>query len=324
MPQNFEFKFVPSAARGGWTSGSIVRRSPIMQEQQMSSTVSGGGLGGVGAVTTPGEMNLTGGDRGSIASRTDDLRQVLPRAQESVVGPVNAMAQNDDPAAMLRTDATGVVDPVLGSRLYKNPNTGIRDPIASGSVYAMSNVPAYLSQTVAALNEEQSLKRALQAEWNNRLLQGVASGGPDAYLFAEALRAASVSPGASASFGQRIADPNVGRAQQLFAQTQAKVEADRLKAFQELEQARRQLAQTTPSSPDRFALMDRIKQLEPAASYVGRGTATQTRQAPAKTTTAAPGFNSGRIEGTTGAIAQGLTGGGWSPRYVNPFNLGYF
>jgi hypothetical protein len=77
------------------------------------------------------------------------------------------------------TTPSTLSDPTLASRHYLNPNTGIRDPIASGSVYAMDNVPAYLSQAVASLNQEQALRRSLQAEWNDRILRQALNGGSD-------------------------------------------------------------------------------------------------------------------------------------------------
>ncbi len=134
--------------------------------------------------------------------------------QPSVTGPVNAMAQNNVTAADLRTTPSTLADSTLGSRRYMNPNTGIRDVAVSGSVYAQPDVPAFLSQAVSNLNAEQALRRSLQAEWNDKLLMGAMGqvSGSDPYLWMEALRAASVGPGSSVSFGQAIQDPNQGRA----------------------------------------------------------------------------------------------------------------
>jgi hypothetical protein len=136
---------------------------------------------------------------------------VVNTTPRSVVGPVNAAAQTQVTADQLRTTPSTLYDTSLGSRQYMNPNTGVRDPVAASSVYAQSDVPAFLSQSVASLNAEQSLRRALAAEWQNRLLRGVSENeGGNAYLFAEALRAASVGPGSSVAFGEQIADPNIG------------------------------------------------------------------------------------------------------------------
>lgn len=141
-------------------------------------------------------------------------------AAGSAVGPVNAAAQANVSADLLRTTPSTLSDPTLGSRAFENPNTGVRDVAASGSVYNMSNVPAYLSQAVNSLNSEQTLQRSIQAEWNNRLMQN-AQTSSDPYIWLEAIRAASVGPGSSVSFGQQIADPNQGHA----ALTNARVNA---------------------------------------------------------------------------------------------------
>lgn len=130
-----------------------------------------------------------------------------PVKMPSSIGSVNALAQNPVSATSLMTTPQTLSDPTLGSRAYQNANTGVRLPVASGSVYAMGDVPAYLSQAVAGLNDEQSLRRALQAEWNNKIFGQATSGADDAYLWQEAIRAASVSPGSSVSFGAQVPTP---------------------------------------------------------------------------------------------------------------------
>jgi hypothetical protein len=134
------------------------------------------------------------------------------------------MAQNNVSAESLRTTPSTLADSALGSRHFLNPNTGIRDVAATGSVYAQSDVPAFLSQAVSSLNAEQSLRRSMQAEWNDKLLRGAmgqyAAGGADPYVWMEALRAASVNPGSSVNFGQAIQDPNSGRAALLRARAE--------------------------------------------------------------------------------------------------------
>lgn len=165
---------------------------------------------------------------------------VTPRP--SAVGPVNALAQNPISAAALRTTPSTLNDPVLGSRQYANPYTGGRQPVASSSVYAMSEVPPFLSQAVEALNTEQTMRRALQAEWNDRIFRQAQGAGPDAYLWHEALRAASVTPGASVAFGQSVQNPAFGRAAQTnAAANQAALEA-RTRPINELSRARAELA----------------------------------------------------------------------------------
>jgi hypothetical protein len=150
----------------------------------------------------------TGGWTSQSLSRS---RPPVTTSVESVVGPVNAAAQNQVTAAQLRTTPSTLYDTSLGSRQYMNPNTGIRQPVAASSVYAQSDVPAFLAQSVDALNAEQALRRSLAAEWQNRLLRGVEEGGPNAYMLAEALRAASVGPGSSVAFGKEVADAKIGQ-----------------------------------------------------------------------------------------------------------------
>lgn len=213
----------------------------------------------------------------------------------SVVGPINALAQSPLQADVLRTTPQTLADTTLGSRKYVNPNTGIRDPVVSGSVYEQPDTPAFLSQAVANLNAEQALRRSLQAEWNNRLLGGVAAGGPDAFLYAEALRAASVAPGSSVAFGQQIADPQTGSAQKTAAETMAKEQAAREKHASELEKIRRQMVQLS-SNPEMSRSNPNLY-----ADLFGRQQALL-RQGPA---------------------ASGWTGGRATPRPTNSFQPGY-
>lgn len=284
----YDTRKAEAQAKGGWT-GMVHSSQVAAFDAQMAEEKRVADEAALATLTL---------DDPALGSRTSGWSPVTPLP--SVTGPVNALAQNNVPAALMTTTPATLYDASLGSRQYKNPNTGIRDPVASGSVYAMSNVPAYLSQTVAALNEEQALKRSLQAEWNNRLLQGVGGAGPNSYLYAEALRAASVSPGASVSFGQRISDPQTGRAQAQNAATQAQVEADRRRAFQELESVRKQMAITPPGTPEYMNLWQRSRQLAPAGSYVAR------------------------VGGSGGGYSSGFSGGGWSSRPpVNSFQPGY-
>ncbi len=155
----------------------------------------------------------------------------IVQPQPSATGPVNALAQNNVTAESLRTTPSTLADSSLGSRKYVNPNTGIRDVAVSGSVYAQPDVPAFLSQAVAGLNAEQALQRSMKAEWNDRLMRGVmgqyADGGADPYVWAEALRAASVGPGSSVSFGQQIADPHAAQAALINAHANASISAAR-------------------------------------------------------------------------------------------------
>jgi hypothetical protein len=80
-----------------------------------------------------------------------------------------------------------------------NPNVGVREPIAVGSVYRTANVPDYLTSAVDSLNRTQ-LKRATDQEAYRQSLLGMATG-PNAYLVAPALAAAAVAPGRSVTLG---------------------------------------------------------------------------------------------------------------------------
>jgi hypothetical protein len=138
-------------------------------------------------------------------------------AEGAVAGTNSALAKAPITAEALRTTPSTLSDATLGSRRFVNPNTGVRDVAATGSVYAMSDVPAYLSQAVAGLNAEQALRRSVQAEWNDRLLRN-AEDSSNPYVWMEAIRAASVNPGSSVAFGQAIQDPNRGLADMRRAQ----------------------------------------------------------------------------------------------------------
>jgi hypothetical protein len=118
------------------------------------------------------------------------------------------------------TKPTDAVDSTLGSRLYQNPLTGFREVAAQTSVYAQPNAPAFLQNAIAGLNAEQTMARSAQAELLDRIIKGAAGqtatgaagSGGDPYLWQEALRAASVNPGAHVNFGAAVADPRQGMA----------------------------------------------------------------------------------------------------------------
>lgn len=101
-------------------------------------------------------------------------------------------------------------DPTLASRIFGSTVPGTVKPALAESVYQRPNVPAYLTQAVADLNSGQSLQRSLQQEWNNKILGLATNSGPQNYLYTEALRAASVSPGAHVSFGAAVQNPDIG------------------------------------------------------------------------------------------------------------------
>lgn len=148
--------------------------------------------------------------RSSLASRTPSA--TLPALPESSVGPINSYSQLPITADMLRAASPDFInDSSLASRSPTSPGAGT--VAASTSVYRQPNAPAFLQQSIANLNAEQALRRSSQAELLDRITKGVAAGGPDAYLWMEALRAASVSPGAHVNFAEAIQNPVAAQAQ---------------------------------------------------------------------------------------------------------------
>ena len=129
---------------------------------------------------------------------------------ESAVGSVNGLAQNPLTAADLLAKPTDLHDPKLASAPYGNPMQGFRDAPIVSSVYQTNNVPGFLQQSIANLNAEQALKRSLQSEMVNRIMMGMQQGGPNGYLWTEALRAAAVNPGAHVAFNASVMDPAIG------------------------------------------------------------------------------------------------------------------
>lgn len=112
-------------------------------------------------------------------------------------------------------------DPTLASRAFGSTVPGAVKPAFAESVYQRPEVPAYLAQAVTDLNTGQSLQRSLQSEWNNKILGLATGGGPDSWQFQEALRAASVSPGAHVNFGAAVQNPLVGEGYKAAAVGQA-------------------------------------------------------------------------------------------------------
>lgn len=137
---------------------------------------------------------------------------------DSVVGAINAAAQAPIRAEDLLTSTGDARDPSLESRKFMNPYTGVRDPAVVGSLYAQPDTPAWLANEVAALNDEQALRRSAQAEVFNKVFEQATGGGGLPWL--EVLRAAVLQPGVEAGFGSAVVDPNVGRA----AMTEAEAE----------------------------------------------------------------------------------------------------
>jgi hypothetical protein len=99
-----------------------------------------------------------------------------------------------------------------------------------------------LAQAVTDLNTEQALKRSLQSEWNSKILGLAQGGGPNNYLFQEALRAASVSPGAHVNFGAAVQNPDIGTGYLQAAQGQRAEATARAAAISAPQQHQQQIA----------------------------------------------------------------------------------
>lgn len=133
-------------------------------------------------------------------------------------------------------------DPTLASRMFGSTVPGAVKPVAVSSVYQQPNVPAYLSQSISDLNTGQSLQRSLQSEWNNKILGLATNSGADNYLYQEALRAASVSPGAHVSFNSAVQDPRVGQGYQAASLGQANLAKAQAGAIAAPQQYQNQIA----------------------------------------------------------------------------------
>lgn len=124
-------------------------------------------------------------------------------------------------AADFLTQPAQLNDPKLASRAYTSvPNNGtpISAPL-SVSAYQGVNMPSFLTNAVNQLNQGQSQQALMQSEYRQKLLNAVLSGN---YLAAEALRASSVNPGTSVTFGSAVVPPQVGQAAVVNAQSNQK------------------------------------------------------------------------------------------------------
>lgn len=165
----------------------------------------------------------------SLASRTPTPSNPVPPS--SSIGNINALSQEPISAAQLMTTPGQANDSALESRKYMNPLTGARQVAASASVYEQPDAPAFLQQQIANLNAEQTLRRSAQSELLNRLVGGVQAGGPDSYLWTEALRAAAVNPGAHVNFGASVQNPVLGQAYSKQVESQNLLRAQQTKAL---------------------------------------------------------------------------------------------
>jgi hypothetical protein len=77
----------------------------------------------------------------------------------------------------------------------------------------------------------------MQAELVNRIVTGVSKGGPDDYLWTEALRAAAVNPGAHVQFGAAVQNPALGQGYKTAAQAYADKSAQETTALKQANNA---------------------------------------------------------------------------------------
>ncbi len=191
-----------SQVLSGWTSQSISHNTDL-HDQSLATLAQPE----ASPAATQGSMSLQ-----TDPSTGRQYYQTAPAAgtPASAVGSLTDLSTRPLTAADLMTKPTDLHDPTLGSRAYTNPYQGFRDAPITTSVYQQENVPAFLQQSIANLNAEQSMKRALQSELTNRLASGLQGGGPNSYLWAEALRAAAVNPGAHVGFGAAVQNPAIG------------------------------------------------------------------------------------------------------------------
>jgi hypothetical protein len=196
----------------GSLTGAILGEAPTANMDTMSrqvSTPDGPAPAGL-LMSTPGKVNPGGLNDPSLGSRFMDA--ALPQSPMSSVGGTNSAAQLPVSADQLAITPETLHDPSLGSRGTINPMTGVREApiVASVSQMGNGNIPDMLKQSIANLNAEQTMKRAMQAELVNRIVSGVASGGPNSYLWSEALRSAAVNPGAHVQFNAAVQNPLIG------------------------------------------------------------------------------------------------------------------
>jgi hypothetical protein len=194
--------------------------------RQGPQTSAGGVEAPNGRTTNPNALNDP-----SLGSRFMDA--AMPQLPSSSVGSVNAAAQLPMTAAQLAVTPDTLHNSSLGSRSTIDPNTGVRTApiVASTAQIGNGSVPDFLRNSIANLNAEQEMKRAMQAELVNRIVSGVSSGGPNSYLWTEALRSAAVNPGAHVSFNAAVQNPLIGQGYQQAASAYADKTAQQTQAL---------------------------------------------------------------------------------------------
>jgi hypothetical protein len=139
------------------------------------------------------------------------------------IGALNTLAQNPATADILMADPAGLVDPTLGSRQGVSvAGSRPRNVAIQTSPYRTADVPGFLQSSIDDLNQNQSLKRALQSEWINRLFGMATSAAPGGNDVAanqawatnrqnawNTLMASSVQPGSSFSYSAPSAPSSV-------------------------------------------------------------------------------------------------------------------
>lgn len=228
---------IGKAASTGWTAGSI---SP--QVASSSPAIVGQILGDPRLASAGQVANTYNTAPAAVQQQISASSSTAPptRAGTSNIGWLNWIAQNPVTADQLLLPAQSLQDPKLGQMTsYTSPLVGARRTEAQVSLFNDPNAPASIMQQIQSLNMNQSLRRAQQAEYINRLF-GAAVESP---VYAEALRAASIQPGASAAFGARILSNPEMAANVTGAQASAQNIAARTAAINAVDTRQRQLQQ---------------------------------------------------------------------------------
>jgi hypothetical protein len=185
----------------GWTAAGIAPKAAASSPEQVGTMLkdpalaSRGRYSNIKAVAPP-EIQK------QIADTEAATGKPVTLAGSSSIGWLNEISKNPVTADQLIPNTGGTKDKTLASRTsLLNPLTGVRDTAAQVSTFKSDNAPQAIREEITSLNQNQAVRRAAQAEYIDALMKRSAAG--DVYA-AEALRAASIQPGSSAGFGERI------------------------------------------------------------------------------------------------------------------------
>lgn len=217
----------PKLARAG-AEASAYNTAPPQIQQQIDAAKE---QAAQGAAPSGG----TGTSTGSQLT-TADGRPLL--AGTSSIGWLNWLSQNPVTADQLLLPQDQTKDPKLAQiSSFKSPLTGVRRTDAQVSLFNDPNAPRSILEEVQSLNTNQSLRRAAQSEYLDTLFRNATSNP----AYAEALRAASVQPGASVGFGSRILSGAEMGANVTGATSAARNIDARTKAIQQVDNRQREL-----------------------------------------------------------------------------------